>query len=147
MARRSRRAGPLTRGRDFPLTSAHSAAPRDFFPHDDLLEDADSRSRVWSDLSPRSTSRTVYQEGPRFVNVPFAKPRAARLSVFGGKAPSLFAELRLGRRVLTCVKRKIRRESLFALQKVGFKGSSPGRRSKFNRKFYQRNYTSHYSCR
>lgn len=151
MSRRSRRRpSPLTGGRDFPLTSPHRAAPPDFFPHD-LLEDAERRARVWSDLSPRTSLRTVYQEGPQKWRVTYphspAKPRVARLSVFGGNAPSLFVGLKLDRRVLECVRRKQRRESLFAFRKVGFKGSSPGRRSKFNNQFYQRRYTSNYSCR
>lgn len=149
MARRSRPRDPLARGRGSFPSSPHRAAPRDFLPHD-LLEDAASVARVWSDLSPRDTLRTVYPwAGAHDVDplYPPAKPRVARLSVFGGRAPSLFAGLRAPKRVLFCVRRKIRRESMFALRKIGFRGSSPGRRSKFNKKYYQRNYSSQYSCR
>lgn len=45
------------------------------------------------------------------------------------------------KRVLFCVKRKIRREVLFAFSRAGRKGSGPGRRGK-----YRRNESSQYSC-
>jgi len=148
MARRRRSTVPLTPGRGSYPSSAHSAAPGDFLPHD-LLEDAATRARVRSDLSPRAWLRTVYQEGPLFGYArPLSptKPREARLSVFSRNAPSLFAGLRVDRRVQFCVSRKIRRESLFAYKKIGYRGSSPGRRSKYNRKLYQRSGNSRYSC-
>lgn len=157
MARRRRPTDPLTRGRPSPgLAPAWTpgAAPRDFFPHYDLLEDADRRRSIWSDLSPPTPLRTVYQRGTRGALIqnrwsplyPPAKPRQ-RLSVFGGKAPSLFAGLEVNKRVLFCLRRKQRRESLFALRRVGFRGSSPGSRSQYNQKYYQRSGDSRYSCR
>lgn len=48
-------------------------------------------------------------------------------------------------RVLFCVRRKARREVLFAYSKAGFGGSSPGRRDRSGRK-YRRSASSAFSC-
>lgn len=47
---------------------------------------------------------------------------------------------------LFCVKRRIRREVLHALGKVGFSGSSSGSRRKGGRRSYRRTVSSQFSC-
>jgi len=149
MARRRRSTVASGRGSWTPLGRPPRPAPEDFFPHD-LLEDADRLRHRQNDLFLPQPLRTVYQGGPRYSYrsplYPLARPAESRLSVFARNAPRLNAGLRVDRRVVLCVKRKFRRESLFALRKIGFKGSSPGRRSKFTDKLYRRSGDSRYSC-
>lgn len=63
---------------------------------------------------------------------PFRFQRFAGLKVLSLRVPS---------RVRFCIRRKERRSILFAYRKVGYRGSSPGRRG------YRRVQDSQYSCR
>lgn len=65
-------------------------------------------------------------------------------SPFGSQYRQLLAFGRMvknPKRVVFCVKRKLRREVLFAFRRVGFRGSSPG-----NRRKYRRNGNSLHGC-
>lgn len=76
--------------------------------------------------------------GLRVVVAP-PPPLAPRRGRGGSRWSWLPVLNRIPSRVLFCVKRKRRRETLFALKKVGFRGSSP-------KKHYRRNANSNYGC-
>lgn len=61
---------------------------------------------------------------------------------------TLSAGLRMGTpsRVWFCLKRKIRREVLFALERAGYRGSGPGRRRPNDDRKYHRTVESSYGC-
>lgn len=148
-----------TRGESPPLSSRSvAAAPGSFFPHDDL-ENADRRANLLQSLLQRTPRATAYQgrvhQGVprRFVArpvrfkspvfLPLVAPRGPRARRGGERLPF---RLTLPLRVEACVRRTQRREALFALRKIGFAGSSPGRGSRFTGKWYRRTGDSNYAC-
>jgi len=145
------RRGSRYRGRDFPpsLASPPEAAPRSFYPHDDL-ENAVSRAQGLYNPVERTLFEAV-QPRPRALATAPLYPYKPAFRPFAagryGRPPNLAWHEVINRKVGFCVARKARRESLFALRKIGFAGSSPGRRSKFTGKYYRRNGNSIYACR
>lgn len=127
-------------------------APRAFF-----LEGDDSRrAEVLRRLLQRAPVATAYP-GRGAAGVPrrfVARPLRSSGPVFGfalspRSRPPLGRggmRLTLPLRVEACVRRTQRREALFALRKIGFAGSSPGRRSRFTGKRYRRTGDSNYAC-
>lgn len=172
--RQRRRSDPLTRGRGSPpLSHPPGAAPRDFFPAEYLFQEQDRRAIGINDLFKRAPDEAV-QPRLRVYEPPLLK--AGRRPFVGTPSDSalrslwsayhvnrrfwrdpvrwvwrslyskLSAKLQMSKKVKACVDRKQRREVLFARRKVGFAGSSPGRRSKYTRKLYRRTSYSRYAC-
>lgn len=148
MARRRRSSSFRNRGDTSPLSSASllGAAPDFSFQHDEL-EDAGRRAQRPYELVGRAPVESVYQ--PRVVSV--EAPRTRRMpyaGMFRGgfNVWSALRSLLVRKQVDFCVRRKQRRESLFALRRIGFRGSSPGTRSRYTGKYYRRTGNSQYRC-
>lgn len=119
-------------------------APGPFFPELEL-EDRVSRPRRAPYAAPRTAEELVYRSR---LMAEQARARAP-LSRFTGRFSVSYKPLRvmsMPRRTLDCVRRKSRKEALFAMRLIGFRGSSPGTRSQYTGKYYRRTASSQYRC-
>lgn len=135
---------PLSYGSNWKLPRPQERVPRSVLSRS-LIPDAKSRI---ARLSP--AKRTLVLQGrPKALvrSSPVSRKVQGRFvfrSPFFLQQQQLQAVGRMVRnpkRVLFCVKRKIRREVLFAFRKAGRSGSGPGRRGK-----YRRNGNSLHGC-
>lgn len=135
---------PLKYGSTWKVPRAQERVPRS------LQRSLMSRSKL-ARLSLVSPAKQVLQVHVPRKRVLRTTPRTGKVvSAFRFRSP-FFSQYRqmvgLGRmvrnpkRVLFCVKRKIRREVLFAFRRAGFRGSGPGRR-----RTYRRNGNSSHGC-
>lgn len=73
------------------------------------------------------------------------RPRSRFKSRVDSFWPLRVLRVEVPREVAFCVKRKQRREALFARRQIGFSGSSRGRR-RFDGRYYRRTVESAYGC-
>lgn len=100
-------------------------------------------------LNRPPAKRVLQLQVPR-QRVVRATPRSSKVGAFRFRSPfalqyrkmvALGQMVRRPERVLFCLKRKVRREVLFAFRRAGYRGSGPGRR-----RTYRRNGNSLHGC-
>lgn len=123
-----------------------------------------TQARPWEAVSKKRLMSQIQTPGRRWVYVgrhklELVSPRQLRRdaeraadrqrkrALYDSSYRQVFAKLRYlnPRRVISCVKRSIRREVLHAFGKVGYSGSGPGRWNGLRRS-YRRTADSGYGC-
>lgn len=99
----------------------------------------DTPRDVYSRLAASKEEFGGFPSLPRVSQRVFrAPPRVSRPAKRGSFSPLSLLRIFSPKRVVFCVRRKIRKEVLFALGRAGFRGSSPGP--------YRRTQDSQYKC-